>query len=85
MPHYTDQSGNSVNIPSSPQRIVSLVPSQTELLYHLGLGNRVAGITKFCVHPEEWFRTKTRTGGTKTVKLDIIENINLYGDRKSVV
>ena len=36
----------------------SLVPSQTELLYDLGLGDRVVGITKFCIHPEAWFRTK---------------------------
>ncbi len=55
---------------SIPQRIVSLVPSQTELLYSLGLDDRVVGITKFCVHPEEWFRTKTRVGGTKTVHID---------------
>jgi len=53
-----------------PKRIVSLVPSQTELLYDLGLENEVVGITKFCVHPESWFRLKTRVGGTKTVDLD---------------
>lgn len=53
-----------------PQRIVSLVPSQTELLFDLGLGEAVVGITKFCVHPESWFKTKTRVGGTKTVDLE---------------
>lgn len=52
-----------------PQRIVSLVPSQTELLYDLGLGDRVVGITKFCVRPAEWRRDKTKVGGTKTVNL----------------
>lgn len=48
-------------------RIVSLVPSITELLYDLDLHQDVVGITKFCVRPEAWFRTKTRVGGTKTV------------------
>lgn len=75
MPLYTDQLGNTVDIPSFPQRIISLVPSQTELLFHLGLGDRVSAITKFCVHPDEWFRTKTRIGGTKTVKTDIIDRL----------
>lgn len=50
-----------------PQRIISLVPSQTELLYDLGLEERVVGITKFCIHPDHWFRSKTRVGGTKTI------------------
>jgi ABC-type Fe3+-hydroxamate transport system substrate-binding protein len=74
--HFTDQLGRTVELASVPERIVSLVPSQTELLYHLGLQRQVAGITKFCVHPEEWFRTKTRVGGTKTVKMDIIHQLN---------
>ncbi len=75
MPQYTDQCGRSVSISNSPQRIISLVPSQTELLYDLGLGDRVEGITKFCIHPNEWFRTKTRIGGTKTIKMDIIHHL----------
>ena len=66
----TDQMGRSVGMPMPPQRIISLVPSQTELLYDLGLGERVVGITKFCVHPEEWFRTKPRVGGTKQVDME---------------
>ena len=55
--------------PEYPQRIVSLVPSQTELLHALGLGERVVGITKFCVHPQAWYQHKTRVGGTKTINL----------------
>jgi len=51
-------------------RIVSLVPSQTELLYDLGLDEQVVGITKFCVHPQQWFRSKTRVGGTKSIHID---------------
>lgn len=57
---------------SPPRRIVSLVPSQTELLAHLGLEKEVAGITKFCVHPEAWYRSKPRIGGTKQLHLDRI-------------
>ncbi|MEX2597321.1 MAG: helical backbone metal receptor [Salibacteraceae bacterium] len=64
-----DQLGRTLTLPHRPQRIVSLVPSQTELLFDLGLGDRVVGITKFCIHPERWFRTKTRIGGTKSVNL----------------
>jgi ABC-type Fe3+-hydroxamate transport system substrate-binding protein len=72
----TDQIGNTIIIKSPPQRIVSLVPSQTELLAYLGLDKEVAGITKFCVHPDEWFRTKTRVGGTKNVNFSKIDQIN---------
>ncbi|MEX1131798.1 MAG: helical backbone metal receptor [Flavobacteriales bacterium] len=66
----TDQLHRTIQVPSQPQRIISLVPSQTELLYDLGLGERVVGITKFCIHPETWFNTKHRIGGTKKVDLD---------------
>jgi ABC-type Fe3+-hydroxamate transport system substrate-binding protein len=66
----TDQVHRTVQVPSHPQRIISLVPSQTELLYDLGLGERVVGITKFCVHPESWFKTKHRVGGTKKVDME---------------
>ncbi|MBS1938163.1 MAG: ABC transporter substrate-binding protein [Bacteroidetes bacterium] len=58
-----------VAVPDHPQRIISLVPSQTELLHALGLGDRVAGVTKFCTRPAEWFRTKPRVGGTKKVDI----------------
>src|SRR6478752_7115463 len=58
---------------NKPKRIISLVPSQTELLYHLGLDDEVVGITKFCVHPQTWFRTKTRIGGTKNIDIEKIK------------
>lgn len=64
----TDMLGRTIAVPEMPQRIVSLVPSQTELLYDLGLEKEVVGITKFCIHPERWFRGKARVGGTKDVK-----------------
>jgi len=68
----TDMMGREISLVQRPLRIVSLVPSQTELLYDLGLNNEIVGITKFCVHPESWFRTKTRVGGTKQVHYDKI-------------
>jgi ABC-type Fe3+-hydroxamate transport system substrate-binding protein len=67
MPVYTDQLNRQVEIATAPRRIVSLVPSQSELLWDLGLRSEIAGITKFCIHPDEMFRTKTRVGGTKDV------------------
>lgn len=69
---FVDHLQNKISIPFPPQRIVSLVPSQTELLYELGLGDRVVGITKFCIHPEAWFKEKTKVGGTKKLNIDQI-------------
>ncbi len=53
-------------------RIISTVPSITELLSDLGLDEEVVGITKFCVHPNHWFRNKQRIGGTKTLNVRAI-------------
>ncbi|MBX2930443.1 MAG: ABC transporter substrate-binding protein [Chitinophagaceae bacterium] len=62
----------------APKRIISLVPSQTELLYDLGLEEEVIGITKFCIHPNIWYRNKTRVGGVKSI--DIKKIIELKPD-----
>lgn len=69
-----DQTGNWLEI-TTAKRIVSLVPSQTELLFDLGLDSEVVGITKFCVHPPHWRREKTIVGGTKSLKIDIIHQL----------
>lgn len=53
-------------------RIVSLVPSLTELLFELGLGAQVVGRTGFCVHPRAALRKVPKVGGTKDVKLDAV-------------
>ncbi|MEO9023289.1 MAG: helical backbone metal receptor [Ginsengibacter sp.] len=67
----------SKNIPIKKyQRIISLVPSQTELLSYLGLEQEVIGITRFCIHPDKWFRNKTRVGGTKNVNHEIIRQLS---------
>lgn len=73
MRQVKDQLGREVRLKAyPPQRIISIVPSQTELLFDLGLRDEVVGITKFCIHPEEWFRTKTRVGGTKLLHIETI-------------
>lgn len=65
----TDQTGYKLELKASPKRIISIVPSQSELLWDLGLRKELVGITKFCIHPNEMFRNVERVGGTK--KLDI--------------
>ncbi len=57
------------------RRLISLVPSITELLSYFSLEKEVIGITKFCVHPATWFKEKTRIGGTKTVNIEKVCNL----------
>jgi ABC-type Fe3+-hydroxamate transport system substrate-binding protein len=73
MPSFTDQLGRTITLDHPPNRIISLVPSQTELLHDLGAN--VVGITKFCIHPSSWFREKTRVGGTKYIHPDRIATL----------
>lgn len=61
-----------VTIVASPFRIVSLVPSQTELLVDLGLEERLVGITKFCIHPAGLKKRVQVVGGTKNLHIDKI-------------
>ena len=72
---FVDQIGEEVEISTLPKRIISVVPSQTELLKDLGLEEEVIGITKFCIHPKEWFRNKTRIGGTKSLNIEKIKGL----------
>jgi ABC-type hemin transport system substrate-binding protein len=74
---FTDQTGHVIQLTRVPRRIVSLVPSQTELLFDLGLYEEVAGITKFCVHPQQWSHSKPKVGGTKKLNADIIHSMSL--------
>lgn len=69
---FTDQMGREVGINYPPKRIISIVPSQTELLFDLGLDEEVIGITKFCIHPIEKFAAKTKIGGTKKLLIEKI-------------
>ncbi|MCD6366516.1 MAG: ABC transporter substrate-binding protein [Bacteroidales bacterium] len=63
----------TINFPL--QRIVSLVPSITELLFDLGLDDKIVGVTKFCIHPAEKTKTVQKIGGTKD--FDISEILKL--------
>lgn len=69
MEQFTDQIGRQITLAASPQRIVSLVPSLTELLFDLGLEANIIGTTHFCVHPPA-ASEKAKVGGTKNVKSD---------------
>lgn len=70
---FIDQLGREVALANfPPKRIVSLVPSQTELLAALGLDEEVVGVTKFCIYPKSWAKSKTKIGGTKDAKIDRI-------------
>ncbi|OEY73796.1 ABC transporter substrate-binding protein [Salegentibacter salarius] len=71
-----DQLQRKIFLPNIPKRIISLVPSQTELLVDLGLEENLVGVTKFCVHPKYLRKTKTIVGGTKQVKLEKIKALN---------
>ncbi len=64
-----------VDVPAIPSRIISLVPSQTELLFDLGAWDSVVGITRFCTHPKEECKQKVRVGGTKQLNLEVIEQL----------
>jgi ABC-type Fe3+-hydroxamate transport system substrate-binding protein len=73
---FTDQLNQKITIDYPPRRIVSLVPSQTELLFDLCLEERIVGITKFCVHPSEKVKSKTKIGGTKKFNFDVIRSLH---------
>ncbi|MEL7121689.1 MAG: helical backbone metal receptor [Bacteroidota bacterium] len=73
---FKDQMGRSVELNNwPPTKIISLVPSQTELLFDLEAGPSVKGITKFCIHPKELTNKVRKVGGTKSVHFDRIDEI----------
>lgn len=73
---FVDQLGDELELEQPIKRIVSLVPSQTELLAYFELDEKVVGITKFCIHPQEWFETKTRIGGTKSIDIQKVKALS---------
>ncbi|CDF78408.1 ABC-type Fe3+-hydroxamate transport system, peri plasmic component, partial [Formosa agariphila KMM 3901] len=76
VPVYKDQLKRTISLDAVPKRIVSLVPSQTELLCDLGLEHSIVGVTKFCVNPTHLLASKTSVGGTKQVNYDKIRALN---------
>ncbi len=71
----TDQLGCLVELDKRPERIVSLVPSQTELLFDLGLEDEIVGVTKFCTHPPEKVARVAKIGGTKNFNFERIDEL----------
>lgn len=73
--NFIDQLNRTIALPHPPKRIISLVPSQTELLVDLGLEDRIVGVTKFCAHPAGFRKKKTIVGGTKNYRFEIIDSL----------
>ncbi|MCC6371592.1 MAG: ABC transporter substrate-binding protein [Bacteroidia bacterium] len=69
---FTDQLGNKIELKQKPRRIVSLVPSQSEFLWDIGLCSELVGISKFCIHPDKMFQSVERVGGTKELNIEKI-------------
>lgn len=67
----TDGAGRQVTVEREPQRIISLAPSNTEILFALGLGDKVVGVTTYCDYPEE-AKAKPKIGGFATVNLELV-------------
>jgi ABC-type Fe3+-hydroxamate transport system substrate-binding protein len=75
MPVFRDQCDREIELTGLPRRIVSTVPSQTELLADLGLDNETLGLTVWCVHPPHWRDEKKVIGGTKDLNLEKIREL----------
>src|ERR1051325_8038085 len=68
---FTDEIGRTIKVSAMPRRIVSLAPSVTEILFALGLGDRVVGVTSYCDYPAEAAQ-KERVGDTQRPSLEKI-------------
>jgi ABC-type hemin transport system, periplasmic component len=65
----TDFDGNSVTITEQPQKIISLTPATTEIIFALGAGERLVGDTDYCNYPEE-AKAVTKIGGYSTISIE---------------
>ena len=77
LPEVVDGAGRPVRVPSSVSRIVSLAPSVTEILFALGLGDRVVGVTDFCDYPPA-AAARPRIGGI--INPDLEKIVSLHPD-----
>jgi len=75
MPVFYDQMNKAVQLQQTPKRIISIVPSQTELLFDLSLDDRIVGVTKFCIHPADKVKQIAKIGGTKQLNIQAIHNL----------
>lgn len=71
-----DAFGERIELGAPARRIVSLIPSITEILFSLGAGDQVAGVTTFCTEPPDGIATKPRIGGPKNPRVDAILGLN---------
>jgi ABC-type Fe3+-hydroxamate transport system substrate-binding protein len=74
-PDLVDAAGTRHAPARGAARIVSLVPSITELVCELGLADRLVGRTGFCVHPRDIVKRIPKVGGTKDVDLDQVRSL----------
>jgi ABC-type Fe3+-hydroxamate transport system substrate-binding protein len=72
MIEVTDDLGRRVRLEAAAARIVCLVPSITETLFAFGAGDRVAGVTQFCIHPSNGVAAKPKVGGTKNISVEAV-------------
>lgn len=70
-----DDFGYNTTIETQPSRIISLAPSHTEILFELGLGENVVGVTTYCDYPEQ-AKTKEKVGDSATVNVEKIIELN---------
>ena len=84
---FTDQLNRTVTLRYPPKRIISLEPSQTELLCDLGIESQIVGVTMSCVHPIEKFAERTKVGGKGKLNIDIIKGLEpdlIIGNREGI-
>ena len=74
-----DGLGRKVTFPRAPERIVSLAPKNTELLFAIGAGDRVVGVTSFCNYPRE-AQTRERIGGFSGMSQSLEQIVALKPD-----
>jgi len=66
---------NTIRLDKYPSRIISLVPSQTELLFDLGLDAEIVGITRYCIYPHDKTDKRVKIGGTKKFQFEVIDKL----------
>lgn len=82
---FSDQMGNIIDLPTDPSRIISLVPSLTELLFDLGLDEEIIGVTDYCIFPENKVKNRVKIGGPKHFNFQVINSLKpdlLIGNRE---
>ncbi|MHA1718061.1 MAG: ABC transporter substrate-binding protein [Promethearchaeota archaeon] len=75
MRYFIDSRGRNLTVPQHPMRIISMTPSITEILFSLGVQDRLVGVTDYCNYPEE-AKNITSIGGFSTPDLETIISLN---------